>query len=65
MQLTFGRRWVLEFQFSFAIRKSVDGACSTVRHCLNRSVAQHDRKLRWERDKLAGMMLSGWDETSR
>ena len=63
MQLAIGRRLILELRFSVAVRKRVDDACTAVQTCVRRGVLQGERALRWERDKISGMMLSDWDET--
>ena len=63
MQLTLGRRWVLELRVSVAVRDRVDEACTLVRSCVHRDLSRRDRELRWERDKVVGMMSSGWDST--
>lgn len=65
MQLTLGRRWILELRFSIAMRKQVDDACTAVRGCVQRNTRQRDRAMQWEQDKARGMMLRGWDRTIR
>jgi hypothetical protein len=63
MQLTLGRRWILELNFNIAFRKRVDGACCAMRTSIQRPRHQRGALQRWDRDKSLGIMLSGWDRT--
>lgn len=62
MQLTLGRRWVLELRFSVSLRQRMEAACDSVRSSVLRRTREQDAMLRWERDKFAATMLSSWGE---
>ncbi len=61
MQLTIGRRWILEIRINVALRERVTGACKSVRSAVTNRTRQQDAALRWERDRFRGTMLSSWD----
>lgn len=63
MQLTLGRRWILELNFNIAFQKRVDGACCAMRTSIRTQRRERDTALRWDRAKATGLMLSGWDRT--
>jgi hypothetical protein len=61
MQLTLGRRWVVEFQIRSATRNEIESACYAVRRTIERKPTRREAVMRWELDNTAGKMLSGWD----
>lgn len=60
MQLTLGRRWVLELQFSVSVRRRMEAVCVSVRQSVQRRGRERDAAMKWERDNIAGTMLSSW-----
>lgn len=61
MQLTLGRRWVVEFEVRSATRHEIESACYAVRRTIQRKPTRREAVMRWELDNTAGKMLSGWD----
>lgn len=62
MQLTLGRRWVLDLRFSVSLQRRIEAACGSVRVAGPGRGRDRDAALRWERDKLSALMLSSWDQ---
>jgi hypothetical protein len=61
MQICLGRNWVIEFSVRFfRVCASADAVANRCSRPGMPRTSVRSRDMQWERDKLAGQMLSGW-----
>jgi hypothetical protein len=62
VQLTLGRRWIVTLEFKVRLARLQESCSRQAARFVATDRRQEAAELRWERDRLAGQMLSGWGD---